>query len=179
MTHKRTCSSSVKRWKLPLYKREWQHICAIMPAYLDDGTNGTRIVYVGGQEEYVPNRLSWVLDDLLGYLRTSRDVLAGQSKLYVGDDARRVPLIVSEQFCLSPVKGREELAKGDGTVGYVVLRHLLFAQEHAGKRSVKFIGGPEIEVLDSMRTLCGNLQLTHDLKGRMLWESTQSQSAGA
>lgn len=40
-------------WSLPRYKREWHNICALLPAYLPDGCNGSYILYEDGSEEEV------------------------------------------------------------------------------------------------------------------------------
>lgn len=164
---------------MPRYKYDWHKICAILPVYLRDGTNGTQIIYDGGTCETVPNRVQWVLDDLLGYLHTSREVLVHQCKQYMSKDARRVPLIVSEEFSLMPVKGREELCKGDSTVGYIVTKKLMYFVSGEGKRMAYFIGGGCVEVLDTQRTLSANMKLIQELRDKVLWQSTQSQSVGA
>ena len=175
----RICSRTGAKWTIPRYKRDWQNICALMPSYLEDGTNGTVVTYLDNSTEAVYYRLPWVLDDLLGYLRTSRAVLAKESKRILGKKARRVPLLASPQFCLVPVKGRDELSKGDGTVGYIVLNH---AQDvipaDIGNR-VYFGTGTYITVHDTTRTLWANLNLAKDMKEKLLWESTQLQSVGA
>ncbi len=174
MTQKRTISRIGNKWTIPRYKREWRSICALLPAYLHDGTNGTMVTYLDGSDEAVGYRIPWVLDDLLGYLRTSRAVLTRQSKAYLGKQARRVPLIASEEFSLVPVKGRDELAKGDGTVGYIVMEHVADVIPRGAVNTVYFQGGAGITVLDTTRTLWGNLNLTKDMKEEILWQSTQS-----
>ena len=176
----RICSRTGAKWTIPRYKRDWQNICALMPSYLEDGTNGTVVTYLDNSTEAVYYRLPWVLDDLLGYLRTSRAVLTKQSRTYLGKQARRVPLLASPQFCLVPVKGRDELSKGDGTVGYIVLNHAqdVIPDKGAGNR-VYFSGNTYITVHDTTRTLWANLNLAKDMKEKLLWESTQLQSVGA
>ena len=176
----RICSRTGAKWTIPRYKRDWQNICALMPSYLEDGTNGTVVTYLDNSTEAVYYRLPWVLDDLLGYLRTSRAVLAKESKRILGKKARRVPLFASPQFCLVPVKGRDELSKGDGTVGYIVLNHAqdVIPDKGAGNR-VYFSGNTYITVHDTTRTLWANLNLAKDMKEKLLWESTQLQSVGA
>ena len=52
-----------KTLHLPRYKTGWRQICAILPAYLPDGTNGTTITYLDGTMEKIPYRLCWVLND--------------------------------------------------------------------------------------------------------------------
>ena len=176
----RICSRTGAKWTIPRYKRDWQNICALMPSYLEDGTNGTVVTYLDNSTEAVYYRLPWVLDDLLGYLRTSRAVLAKESKRILGKKARRVPLFASPQFCLVPVKGRDELSKGAGTVGYIVLEQVqdVIPDKGAGNR-VYFSGNTYITVHDTTRTLWANLNLAKDMKEKLLWESTQLQSVGA
>ncbi len=62
-------------WKLAYYKENWRNICAILPLYLDDGTNGCVVYYTDGDCETYAHRLVWVVDDLLAYLCTSRKLL--------------------------------------------------------------------------------------------------------
>ena len=169
----RICSKSGAKWTIPRYKREWQHICALMPAYLEDGTNGTVITYLDNAKEFISYRLQWVLDDLLGYLRTGREVLTGQSRLYLGKQARRVPLLASPDFCLVPVKGRETVSRSDTATGYVVLRYVEDVIPCSSGNRVYFSGGTYITVYDTTRTLWANLNLTKEMKTQLLWESAQ------
>lgn len=66
-------------WSLPRYKREWHNICVLLPAYLPDGCNGSMILYEDGGTEEIKASLSWLLDDLLDYLRSNKAVLQQQS----------------------------------------------------------------------------------------------------
>ena len=179
VTEKRICSRAGAKWTMPRYKREWQDICALMPSYLEDGTNGTAITFVDSSKELINYRLQWVLDDLLGYLRTSRDVLTKQSRMYLGKQARRVPLLASPQFCLVPVKGRATYNKYELVTGYVVLRHVEDVIPDRGTNRIYFTGAHYITVLDSTETLWRNLNTAKELKEKLLWESTQLHSMGA
>lgn len=117
---------SAIRWQLPRYKQQWQHICALLPVYLPDGTNGCRIVYDDGSTEQVAARLSWVMDDLLGYRRSSRAILQQQSRQILEQtepQGRRIrlPLVLSGDFCLVPVRIRRPFSRRHAADGYVVL----------------------------------------------------------
>ena len=48
-------------WRLPRYKTDWRDICALLPAYLSDGTNGSIILYEDGNVEEIKASLSWLL----------------------------------------------------------------------------------------------------------------------
>ena len=175
----RICSRTGAKWTIPRYKRDWQNICALMPSYLEDGTNGTAITFADNSKELISYRLPWVLDDLLGYLRTSRAVLTKQSRAYLGKQARRVPLLASPQFCLVPVKGREVYNKYEQVTGYVVLGHVEDVIPDGATNRVYFTGGHYITVLDMTETLWHNLNTAKEMKEKLLWESTQLQSVGA
>ena len=174
MAQQRICSRTGAKWNIPGYKRDWRRICALLPAYLEDGTNGTMVTYIDGSEEAVEYRLQWVLDDLLGYLRTSRDVLTKQSKQYLGRNARRVPLLVSPEFSLVPVKGREAIGAYDSVSGYVVLEHVVDVIPYGKTNRVYFNGGRYLSVYDSTRKVWENLNLTKEMKLHM--EELQCQS---
>ena len=175
----RICSRTGAKWMIPRYKREWQNICALMPSYLEDGTNGTAIAYIDSSIELISYRLQWVLDDLLGYLRTSRAVLTKESRTYLGKQARRVPLLASPQFCLVPVKARTVYNKYEQVTGYVVLRHVEDVIPDGATNRVYFTGAHYITVLDTTATLWRNLNMAKEMKEKLLWESTQLQSVGA
>ena len=192
---KRVCSRMGIKWAVPRYKREWQNICAMLPAYLEDGTNGTKVTFLDSKEEHVRYRLQWVLDDLLGSLCTSRAILTKQSQRYLGKNARRVPLIASAELALVPVKGREALGSNDATTGYVVMRHVEDVIPQGKENIIFFTGDTQIRVQDSTRTLWANLNLTKELlyniqqeklqnyqsnlKEEPIWQSTPLPSMGA
>ena len=103
------------------------------------------------------------MDDLLLHLHTSREVLTKRSRMYLGKNARRVPLIASPQLCLVPVKGREALMHNDGTVGYLVLAHVQDVIPRGDTNRVYFTGGTYVTVYDTTRTLWENLNLTKEM----------------
>ena len=149
-------------WNLPEYKRRWGDVCAIMPAYLDNGVNGTEVTYLDGSVEQVGHRLVWVLDDLLGYLRSSKTILSKQScRVLHGKDCegRRVPLVLSPRFNLLPVKGRE--ARGhDDQMGYLVLYHMKTFMPSGKGTVVQFDNQVTLDVYDSTHTFSKNVEKT-------------------
>ncbi len=147
----------------PRYKTDWQNICAILPAYLPDGSNGTAITYADGTVEFASNRLSWVLDNLLGHLRTSSTILTAQSRLFLGDKARRVPLVLCPDFALVPVKGREAIGVNDIVTGYIVQSKVNHIFRHTEGSLVIFKSGVELTVYDQPQTLRQNIQKTAEL----------------
>ncbi len=159
------------QWKLARYKQNWRDICAILPKYLGDGTNGTVIYYTDGSTEVVGRRLVWVLDDLLAYLCTDKRLLHQKAVASLEQqESYRVPLVVNRQLCLVPIKGRKRISKYDSQVGYAVLHHIESIQAAADGTLVQFNSGQSITALDSMRTLKKNLQLTEELKSRCMDE---------
>ena len=147
----------------PRYKTGWREICAILPVYLSDGTNGTEITYLDGTVEQIGKRLCWVLDDLLFHLKSSVSVLTRQSRTVFGKNARRVPLALKQEFSLVPVKGREPVSRYDAATGYVVLRHVQkLVSEEQGLR-IWFSQTTSVHVLDTPHTLLENLRRTSQL----------------
>ena len=171
----RKCTRIGAKWKLPKYKLEWQNICAILPTYLDDGTNGTVVYYLDGTTEEVAARLQWVLNDLLRYMHSSIEVITSQSRLRLGKNARRVPLIVTPDFCLSPIKARIPISRSDVGTGYLVLAHVQDVIPYGKENHVYFTGGKYITVLDTTRTVWENLNLTKEMREEYIWQLTQSQ----
>ena len=142
----------------PRYKQDWRQICAILPAYLPDGTNGTEITYLDGTKEYIANRLCWVLDDLLGHLRSSKAILTAQSRRMLGDKVYRVPLILCDEFILVPVKGREAIGKYDSLLGYIVLHYVTQLVRDNKKTIIYFGSVVTVTVYDYLRTVRQNIE---------------------
>ena len=142
----------------PRYQKDWKKICAILPAYLPDGTNGTEITYLDGTKEYIANRLCWVLDDLLGHLRSSKAILTAQSRRLLGDKVYRVPLILCDKFILVPVKGREAIGKYDSLLGYIVLQHATHGEQDNNKTIIYFGSDVTVTVYDYFRTVRQNIE---------------------
>ena len=149
------------------YKTAWEEICAIMPAYLDNGTNGTIITSLDGSTEQISRRLDWVVDDLLLHLHTSKAVLVKNSRAYLGKQARRVPLVAAQNFCLVPVKGRVAISGYEGLLGYVVMGHVADAIRSGKQSMVYFNGGGSIAVYDNINVLWSNLNLAKEIKQTM------------
>ena len=150
--------NGAKLLNLPRYKKDWKKICAILPAYLPDGTNGTEITYLDGTTEYIANRLCWVLDDLLGHLRSSKAILTAQSRRLLGDKARRVPLVLYPDFALVPVKGREAIGEYHAVIGYVVLRYIDKIISEEKGCWIQFQESIVIQVQERSRTVWENIQ---------------------
>ena len=151
----------------PRYKQDWRQICAILPAYLPDGTNGTEITYLDGTKEYIANRLCWVLDDLLGHLRSSKAILTAQSRRLLGDKVYRVPLILCDEFILVPVKGREAIGKYDSLLGYIVLHYVTQLVRDNKKTIIYFGSDVTVTVYDYLRTVRQNIE-----RAKMINEET-------
>lgn len=175
-------SRAGNKWSMPRYKREWQTVCAVLPAYLADGTNGTMITYADATTEAVPYRIGWVVEDLLSALGASRAVLTKQSQAYLGRHARRVPLCTMQGLCLVPVKSRIPMSRSDAATGYVVLCHVTDVLCVAHTNRVYFGTCCYVTVYDTIRTLWHNLNraktLNHTLE-ETLWPSTLPSSPGA
>ena len=155
----------------PKYKTHWQDICAILPVYLSDGTNGTEITYLDGTVEQMDKRLCWVLNDLLFRLRSSTSVLMRQSRMVLGKTARRVPLVLKKEFSLVPVKGRERIGEYDSQTGYVVLNHVKrLIADNSGVR-ICFENNVSVHVLDTSYTLWHNMQIAEAMREKLsAWE---------
>ena len=138
-----------------------------MPVYLPDGTNGTEITYLDGTVEQIQKRLCWVLDDLLFHLRSSKTVLTRQSRNTLGKKARRVPLILKQDFTLVPVKGREKLSEYDSQTGYIVLTHVKRLIADNSGVQIYFENNVSVHVLDTSYTLWQNIQIAEVMKEKV------------
>ena len=137
-----------------------------MPVYLADGTNGTEITYLDGTAEQMDKRLCWVLNDLLFHLKSSTSVLTRQSRMVLGKTARRVPLVLKQEFSLVPVKGRERIGEYDSQTGYAVLCHIQSLVQEGNRLFIRFKGGAEVRVYDNARILMKKIRNTRNVLER-------------
>ena len=137
-----------------------------MPVYLADGTNGTEITYLDGTVEQMDKRLCWVLNDLLFHLKSSISVLTRQSRMVLGKTARRVPLVLKQEFSLVPVKGREKIGECDSQTGYVVLGHIQSLVQESNCLFIRFKSGTEVRVYDNARILMKKIRTTRNVLER-------------
>lgn len=155
-------------WQLPRYKIDWRDICAIIPIYLPDGTNGCQIFYADGSMEQITARLSWVLDDLLNYRRSSKAILLQQSRWMMQQlgyrQQRRLPLILEDGFCLVPVKARQTVNHNHAVDGYIVLSKVKRTYQYNNDTNVILKNHHNMIIMDSLRTVRQNLQLAAELE---------------
>jgi hypothetical protein len=86
-----------------------------------------------------------------------------QSRMVLGKTARRVPLVLKQEFSLVPVKGREKIGEYDSQTGYVVLGHIEKLSDAADGTKVHFNGGVSVTVKDHIRVLAGKIRTTEKL----------------
>lgn len=161
--------SAKHNWQPPRYQKEWFQIYALLPAYLSGGTNGSFLYYADGTVEQENTRLCWVLDKLLGYHYSSKSLLQQQSRFLLEQlgqpSQRRLPLLLTPDFCLVPVKARPPQSRNHGADGYVVHSAVLSVAENDNGAGCVILlkNGQQLFVLDSLRTLRKNLRLAEQL----------------
>ncbi len=160
---------TVNNWQTPRYKTGWRDIWALLPSYLSDGTNGCLTYYIDGLVEQSAARIDWVLGDLLTSLCSNKELLQQQSRALseqLGQPLqRRLPLLLTKDFCLVPVKARQPLSRNHAADGYVVYAMVEeIKQNPDGAGSLILLkNGQELLVLDKLRTLRDNLRTTAQL----------------
>ncbi len=165
-----------KERRFPRYKQQWHSICAILPAYLDDGSNGTMIYYIDGTIQAISRSLTWVLNDLLQYLCTGKPLLMQKAlEVFKERSIRRLPLAAAKDFTLVPVKGRQIVAEHDRVDGYIVLEYVQRVRQENGTTVVYLIKSHHITVLDTARTLKRNLKLADALQQHNRQQHKQQQ----
>ena len=124
------------------YPKRWRQILLIRPYYRADGRTACVIVYVDGSSEEVYCRCEQVVTELADYFYTTVALARKLARRVLGEDKeRKVPILLHEEFCLVPLKFREERQKNNSTIGYVVLRHVGRIYHH--------LSGTQIQFLDS------------------------------
>ncbi len=100
-------------------------------------------------------------------------MLTRQSRNTLGKKARRVPLILKQDFTLVPVKGREKLGQYDAVTGYAVLHHVQSLLQEGGGLYIRFTGGAKVLVYDNPRVLKDKIRTT-----QQLLKQNESQPSG-
>lgn len=153
----------IKAWQMPRYKTHWRNICAILPVYLSDGSNGSQVLFDAGSVEYVQARLSWVLNDFFSQWCSSKALFLQRSQWILQQLGypyrRRLPLLVAEDLVLVPVKVRQPLSRNHGADGYVVLSKVIHISAKENGTAIILKNQNSIQVLDSLRTMRQNLKL--------------------
>jgi len=156
-------------WQTPRYQKERCDLCALLPDYLSDGTNGNRIYYRDGAIEQGRAQISWVMEDFLASQRTSKEILQLQSRRLLEQLGRsqqnRLPLLLAPDFALMPVKARQPKTRSHAADGYVVYAMVegIMPNNNGVGTKILLRNRQELLVLDSTRTLLENLRMTERL----------------
>jgi len=162
--------STVKNsWEQFRYRTECYQVCALLPIYLAGEINGSQMCYMDGSTELIDKPVNWVLDDWLLPLRSNKSLLRQQScrmlKQLGQPKRRRLPLFLTPDFGLMPVKARQPQNRYHGADGYVL--YTMIAKIKKNKDSAGSIiflkNGQRLLVLDSVRALRENLQMMKQL----------------
>jgi hypothetical protein len=89
-----------------------------------------------------------------------------QSRMVLGRTARRVPLVLKQEFSLVPVKGREKIGEYDSQTGYVVLCHIQSLVQESNCLFIRFKSGTEVRVYDNARILMKKIRTTRNVLER-------------
>ena len=86
--------------------------------------------------------------------------------MVLGKTARRVPLVLKQEFSLVPVKGREKIGECDSQTGYAVLCHIQSLVQEGNCLFIRFKSGTEVRVYDNARILMKKIRTTRNVLER-------------
>lgn len=113
------------------YQKRWRQILLIRPYYRADGRTASKIFYLDGSSDDLYCRCEQVVAELAQVFYTTVPLAQKRASKLLGESKeRKVPILLHEDFCLVPLKFREEKQKNTGTIGYVVLRHVTEVEHH-------------------------------------------------
>ncbi len=150
-----------------IYLRErWRDINYLGPAYGEQGGNSTLFIMSGGSRLLDPRRTRTILSALARVF--SRDLVSLREE--GGRFLRRkqeVPLVLSPDMILVPIRTRCARCRDDGTTGYLVLdkvSELNEVKEAPYRSKIIFKGGGEIKSLYNLKTVRNRLNESRELK---------------
>lgn len=126
------------------YQKRWRQILLIRPYYRADGRTASKILYLDGSSDDLYCRCEQVVAELAQFFYTTISLAQKRASKLLGESKeRKVPILLHEDFCLVPLKFREEKQKNTGTIGYVVLRHVTEVEHHLSGVRIHFRNSKE------------------------------------
>lgn len=114
-----------------MYLSRWRKILYLKPYYRAGQASGTIVCYEDGSQEKLPHGCRQVVMMLAKKFFITVELAHSRSEMWLGGTPRRkLPLVLHEQFCLVPIKFREENQRNDGTLGYIVLHKFRSVSQH-------------------------------------------------
>ena len=112
-----------KRWPdrrdVRLQDLHWSRFAAVVPYYKDNGRTASIVYYRDGSRDFTDARCERVLEELAVYWKLTLDGLQRRpEQLCQNKNRRRMPLVLTENISLIPLKCREENYRNTGTLGY-------------------------------------------------------------
>lgn len=128
------------------------NLIAIIPVYMENEGNCTKIVFEKFQDMYIHNRTSTVLKLIADYYTV--DLRSIRREYGKGIESKNmVPIPLNKKDILIQIKTRIPISKNDGSIGYFNLRYIDKIIENDEKIYIQTTNNRNIEVLNKKRTI--------------------------
>ncbi|OWZ83240.1 competence protein ComK [Natranaerobius trueperi] len=125
-------------------------VSAIMPVYM--GGNKTKLIYDNSEEEIVPKALPSVIKRNLKHIGCEYHTLVKYYASYI-EKKQGVPLPISKDVVLMPVKVRKPIGKSDGAMGYINYHHIKEFKKRGSDTIITLKNGIEITCLQTFNSV--------------------------
>ncbi|WP_366922157.1 hypothetical protein MFMK1_002598 [Metallumcola ferriviriculae] len=133
----------------------WQEIVCMIPTYLPDIGNCSELWLSGGAKMQQPVKVESLLKALAKVFALDLTTLK-QIQKQILKKGKLVPLPIISRLVLIPVKVRNQMLPGDGTIGYVAYRFVAGFEpinEEDFKSSIALENGQTLKTFHTARTL--------------------------
>jgi len=127
-----------------------QGICALIPAYGENGGNHTRILLVNGEERVEERMVKTVLRDIAAFYQMDVGLIRRKYGELLGI-RNGIPLPFTPEQVWVPFKVRQPVGANDGAFAYISFDWIEDAFSPEGKTKIKLRNGVEIPLLESIR----------------------------
>jgi len=132
---------------------EWlsKGMCAILPRYEPDGTNGSDILFEDGKRLTHKRKVRMVIKELAGLYQKDLTLIRGHAAQELGQKSM-LPIYINPAIVLVPFKTRKPIGKDDGALGYVFESAVLSMDEANIGTQIKLKGELLVVVFENIKT---------------------------
>ncbi|MBS4535793.1 hypothetical protein GOQ29_09220 [Clostridium sp. D2Q-14] len=128
------------------------NLIAMIPVYVKNEGNSTRIILEKFQDMYINNRISTVLKVIANHYTVNLQSIRREYGKGI-ESKNMVPIPLNKRDVLIQIKTRIPVSKNDGSIGYFNLRYINSIIEEGEKIFIRTIDNRDIEVLNKKRTI--------------------------
>lgn len=126
-------------------------LCAILPRYEQDGSNGTDILFEDGSRINHKRKVRAVIKELASLYQKDLTLIREHAAKALGQKTM-LPISITPGITLVPFKVRKPIGQNDGAIGYVFESAVVKLYKAEKGSLIKLKGGFEVSVFENIKT---------------------------